>query len=126
MSGEIDEGTPDLEELQQVEVSLATVPVRIEEAVTVWELPNRRVRYDTVSTSDTSWTQALDASKKRQTATLISTSQPFRVRVSSSGLGLAWPINVPFPVRHSERVQVLCATPATSTDIGVVEEFWAD
>jgi hypothetical protein len=122
------EPTPDLEEVLQEEASslISTVPVRIEEAAGFWLLPNRHVRYDSNLVGDTTWVQVLDGSKKRARAVLMAIAQPIRIRTSSSGTGMLWPAAVPFPVFHTEKVQVLCATGAATVEVGISEEFWAD
>jgi hypothetical protein len=120
------EATPDLGEVLQEDSLISTVPVRIEEAAGFWLLPNRHVRYDSQLVGDTQWIQVLDGSKKRARATLMAIGQPIRIRTSSSGTGMAWPASVPFPVFHTEKVQVLCGTPAQTVEIGISEEFWAD
>lgn len=120
--------TPDLDELLQTDepVAMATVPVRLTEAATMWPLPNRRVRIDEQLCDDTLWIQIVDGSKKRSRATLICATNPMRIRVSTSGIGMAWPVGVPYPITHTQAVFVQCATTGQTTTIGVTEEFWAD
>lgn len=120
--------TPDLDELLQVDEppAMSTVPVRLTEAGTFWPLPNRRVRVDEQECNDTDWVQIIDGSKKRSSAVLIAATNPMRVRVSSSGTGMAWPVGVPYRITHTQAVYVQCATVAVTSTIGVTEEFWAD
>src|SRR3954468_1860561 len=99
------DATPDLDELLQVDdapPTMHTVPVRLTEAATVWCLPNRRVRIDEQLCDDTLWIQIVDGSKKRSRATLIAATNPMRIRVSTSGVGMAWPIGVPYPITHTQ------------------------
>ena len=118
----------DLDELLQVDEppAMATVPVRITEAVTVWNLPNRRARIDEQIVDDTNWWQVLDGSKKRSRAVLICATNPMQIKVSTSGNGMAWPVGVPYPVTHTLNVFVRCATAGQTTTVGVTEEYWAD
>jgi hypothetical protein len=122
--------TPDLDELLQVDEdavpAMHTVPVRLTEAGTFWPLPNRRVRIDEQLCDDVLWIQIVDGSKKRSKATIIAATNPMRIRVSTSGTGMAWPIGVPYPVTHTQAVFVQCATAGQTCTIGVTEEFWAD
>jgi hypothetical protein len=119
---------PDLDELLQVDEppAMSTVPVRLVEAGTFWPLPNRRVRIDEQICDDASWVQILDGSKKRSRAFLVTSVNPMRVRVSTSGTGMAWPVAEPYPVTHTQAVFVQCATAGQLSTIGVTEEFWAD
>lgn len=121
--------TGDLDELLQIDESpapMSTVPVRLTEAVTVWQLPNRRARIDEVTVDDTVWFQIVDGSKKRSRATLICATNPMRIRISTSGDGMAWPVGVPYPFTHTQNVFVKCATAGQTCIVGVTEEFWAD
>lgn len=120
--------TPDLDELLQLDErpDMATVPVKLAEAGTVWVLPNRRVRIDETDCNATDWVQIIDGSKKRSKAVIIAATNPMRVRVSTSGNGMAWPVGVPYEVTHTQAVYVQCATAAQTSVIGVTEEFWAD
>lgn len=120
--------TPDLDELLQVDEppAMSTVPVRMTEAVTVYDLPARRVLTDSRLVDDATFVKVLDTSKKRARAFLIATTNPIRIRTSSSGEGLQWPAGVPFPIRHTREVWVKCATAAMTSEVGFVEEFWAD
>jgi hypothetical protein len=122
------EATPDLDELLQLDEppAMVTVPVRLTEAGTMWALPNRRVRVDEQVCDDVTWIQIVDGSKKRSRATLICATNPMRIRVSTSGIGMAWPVAVPYPLTHTQAVFVQCATAGQTTTIGVTEEFWAD
>lgn len=122
------EATPDLDELLQLDEppAMSTVPVRLTEAGTFWPLPNRRVRIDEQLCDDTQWIQIVDGSKKRSRATLICATNPMKIRVSTSGAGMAWPVAVPYVITHTQAVFVQCATAAQSTTVGVTEEFWAD
>lgn len=122
------EATPDLDELLQLDEppAMSTVPVRLTEAGTFWALPNRRVRIDEQTCDDINWIQIVDGSKKRSLATLICVTNPMRIRVSTSGVGMAWPVGVPYPITHTAAVFVQCATAGQSTTVGVTEEFWAD
>lgn len=120
--------TPDLDELLQVDEppAMSAVPVRLTEAGTFWSLPNRRVRIDEQTCDDVAWIQIVDGSKKRSCAVVIASTNPMRVRVSTSGSGMAWPVAVPYVIRHTQAVYVQCATAGQSSTIGVTEEFWAD
>jgi hypothetical protein len=123
------EATPDLDELLQIDTPrMETVPVRVEEAVETWALPNRRVRMDSqlVGDSTTGWVKVLDPSKKRSRATLMPNTNPVRLRTSSSGLGALWPANTAFHVTHTQGVYAQCASAGLTTEIGIVEEFWSD
>ncbi len=122
------EPTPDLDELLQLDEppTMSTVPVRLTEAGTFWPLPNRRVRIDEQLCDDVAWIQIIDGSKKRSNAVLICATNPMRIRVSTSGVGAAWPVGVPYRVTHTQAVFVQCATAGQTTTIGVTEEFWAD
>jgi hypothetical protein len=122
------EATPDLAELLQLDEmpGMATVPVMLAEAGTFWKLPNRRVRIDEVTCDDTNWFQIVDGSKKRAREVIVSTTNPMRIRVSTSGAGMQWPAGVPYLIEHTNNVFVLCATAAQTCVIGVTEEFWAD
>lgn len=122
-----DEPTPDLEELQQDDVpAMSTVPVRVQEAITAWLLPNRRVRIASELASDTTWTRVVDDTKKRSYGVLVAFGQPVRIRSSSSGDGMMWPAEVPYEFRHTQALYVKCATPSEVAEIGITEEFWAD
>lgn len=125
---DVPEGTGTLDELLQLDErpDMATVPVKLAEAGTFWELPNRRVRIDEQVCDDTAWIQIVDGSKKRSKAFLICATNPMRVRVSTSGIGMAWPVGVPYPITHTQAVFVQCATAGQTSTIGVTEEFWAD
>lgn len=126
--------TPDIDELLQTDEppAMSTVPVRVTEAVTIWRLPNRRVRIDEIPVDDVSWQTAITDSKKRSRAVLIgyavapSTATGMRIRVSTSGNGQAWPLGVPYPIEHMQQVQVLSNTAGQIVTVGVTEEFWAD
>lgn len=122
------DATPDLGELLQVDEppAMSTVPVRLTEAGTVWVLPSRRVRVDEQVCDDVQWIQIVDGSKKRSRAFLVCSTNPMRVRVSTSGIGIAWPVAEPYIITHTQAVFVQCATPGQTTTIGVTEEFWAD
>jgi len=122
------EATPDLDELLQLDEppAMSTVPVRLTEAGTFWPLPNRRVRIDEQICNDTDWIQIVDGSKKRSVARIMTSGNPMRVKVSTSGIGMAWPVAEPFIVTHTQAVFVQCATAGQTSTIGVVEEFWAD
>jgi len=118
----------DLDELLQTDErpGMAVVPVQLAEPATIWQLPNRRVRIDETLCDAVTWTQIMDGSKKRSRGVLICSTNPMRIRVSSSGDGMAWPVGVPYPVTHTKEVWVLCATAAQTCTVGVTEEFWAD
>lgn len=128
MTDHLGEISPDLDELLQVDEApaMSTVPVRLTEAATVWQLPNRRVRIDEQLCNDTDWVQLLDGSKKRSRAVLVAATNPIRIRVSTSGTGMAWPVAEPYPITHTQAVWVQCATAAQTATVGVTEEFWAD
>jgi hypothetical protein len=124
------DATPDLDELLQVDEdappTMHTVPVRLTEAGTVWPPaepagPHRRttVRRCPVDSDRRRIEEAVPA-------TLIAATNPMRIRVSTSGTGMAWPIGVPYPVTHTQAVFVQCATAGQTCTIGVTEEFWAD
>lgn len=119
---------PDLDELLQVDEppAMSTVPVRLTEAGTFWALPNRRVRIDEILCDDVSWQQIISDTRKRSRAVLVAATNPMRIRVSSSGDGMAWPIAEPYPVTHTQAVYVKCATAGQTCTVGVTEEFWAD
>lgn len=123
-----EQATPDLDELLQIDERpvMSTVPVRLVEATTGWALPNRRVRIDEQACNDSDWIQIVDGSKKRARATLICATNPMRIRVSSSGIGMAWPVGLPYVITHTQAVFVQCATAGQVSTIGVTEEFWAD
>lgn len=120
--------SPDLGELLQLDEppAMQTVPVRLTEAGTFWPLPNRRVRIDEVQCDDVTWVQIVDGSKKRSRAVLVCSTNPMRIRVSTSGSGMAWPVAEPYVITHTNAVFVQCATAAQTTTVGVTEEFWAD
>lgn len=120
--------TPDLDELLQIDEppAMVTVPVRLTESGQFWALPNRRVRIDEQLCDDVQWIQIVDGSKKRSRAVLICATNPMRIRVSTSGVGMAWPVAVPYPITHTQAVFVQCATAGQTSTIGVTEEFWAD
>jgi hypothetical protein len=120
--------TGDLDELLQLDElpPMSTVPVRLAEPATMWQLPNRRARIDEILATDTDWFQIVDGSKKRSSAVLICKTNPMRIRVSTSGSGMEWPAGVPYTFRHTLNVFVQCATPAQTCIVGVTEEFWAD
>jgi hypothetical protein len=120
------EPTPDLVELLQNDErpDMSTVPVKLAEAGTFWPLPNRRVRIDEQDCDAIAWIQIADGSKKRSRGTLICATNPMRIRVSTSGVGMAWPVGLPYTFTHTQAVFVQ-ATTAVST-IGITEEFWAD
>jgi hypothetical protein len=122
------DATPDLGELLQVDEppAMQTVPVRLTEAGTVWVLPSRRVRIDEQVCDDVAWVQVVDGSKKRSRAFLVCSTNPMRIRVSTSGIGMAWPVAEPYPITHTQAVFVQCATAGQTTTVGVTEEFWAD
>lgn len=129
VSHELSEGTevtPDLDALLQTNPPMETVPVRVEEAVRVWPLPNRRARIDTQLCDDVTWIQICDGSKKRSRAVLVCATNPMRIRLSTSGIGMAWPVAEPYPITHTMAVFVQCATAGQTCEIGVTEEFWAD
>lgn len=128
MSDTTEDINPDLGELLQTDEvpAMSTVPVRMTEAVTTYDLPARRVLTDSRLVDDVTWIKVLDNSKKRARAMLIAASNPIRIRTSSSGEGLAWPVAVPFPIRHTREVWVKCATGAGTSEVGFTEEFWAD
>lgn len=120
--------TGDLSELLQLDEvpPMEPVPVRLTEALTTWVLPSRRARIDEVQVDDTNWFQIVDGSKKRSKATLIAGTNPMRIRISTSGDGMAWPVGVPYQFTHTLNVFVKCATAGQTATVGVTEEFWAD
>lgn len=118
--------TPDLDDLYQEETEAVSVPVRGEGAFLVQQLPARKAQYGTDTVPGTVWTDLLPATPKRARATLVSDAA-FYVNTTGTGGGMLWPANVPYELRHTERVYVRAAgaDPAVAT-IGHASELWAD
>ncbi len=124
---EMVESTPEIDELlQQDPPAMSTVPVDVQGPVTTYKLPNRRVRTDEVTVPNSGWTKLVDATRKRAHVTFISMDEPIRVRTSSSGEGTPWPDLVPLTMYHTQDVWMKSATTDTPTNVGVIEEYWAD
>lgn len=117
---------PELPELQQFDQPALTVPVRVEGALTGYQLPNRRVQHSTDSVTDTAYTQIQPGSLKRSRGVLISMTDDIYITSSTSKAGSIWPKLVPYPISHTQPVFVKAATAATTTLVGSTFELWAD
>lgn len=117
--------TPDLDELQQAEVSYPTVPVRGEGTFLVQQLPARRVQEATDLIPAGAWTPILPGTPKRARTVLLSTDTDFRYSSNGTGSGMLWPVGLPLELRHAERIYVMSDDPAGST-VSHFTELWAD
>lgn len=118
---------PDLKEVQQVEDdSSHVIPVKICEPAEVRELPSKRIATRTVTVGSTAGAKLLSADPRRKFATIIPRTQDILIGASQSQAQLngAWlPSVVPFVI--SSVSELWAMGDGASTDVSVIEEYWA-
>jgi hypothetical protein len=118
---------PDLDSVQQVEdYDAHIVPVKICEPTDVRELPSKRLAPRTVTVDTVAGAKLLSADPRRKFATIIARTQDIRIGATQSQAQLsgAWiPGVVPFMV--SSVGELWAVGDGASTDVSVIEEYWA-
>ncbi len=117
--------TPDLDELEQEEPQIPTVPVTVEGAARVYRLPARRAVLSTDTVKD-NFVGIAAGTEKRNRLVLISIEQPIWISRDGRTQGSIWPALVPYVVEHADGVFVKSATPGVETRVGATAELWAD
>jgi hypothetical protein len=98
-----DPPNPTLDELQQRDLPVPSVPVRVDGQVKVYNLPARSGPVVVVDIDTTTTQPILSADPKRSLATLIvDTAWYYKNR--SNGQELPWPANVPLVLTHCDEV----------------------
>ena len=127
-----DPGYPDLDQLQQREMRVPSIPVHIPEPVTVHELPSRSgpVAADYLAGGG-GWVQILQQDLKRKRATILFTGDSVGVylaKMNSGTRGAPWPVNVPLVLEHADQLYAMVASTDTAKLITVstLTEIWAD
>lgn len=123
--------TPELDNLQQRDMPVPAVPVRVEGTVLTQRLPNRIGAVSVEALSATRGTPALRADPRRASAILMLATvdaaggaTKLLVARSITGQYATWPLNVPLPVTHCDDVFAKVDT-GTGT-LTVLTESYAD
>jgi hypothetical protein len=113
---------PDLDELQQRNITLPAIPVQVDGVATIRRAPSR-LSAANVFTADTKLRRVL-GNDPRRTRTIMMSSAAWLYSRQASGTGCPWPASVALYLEHCDEVYAAAAT--GTADITVIQELYAE
>lgn len=124
------EREPDTSEvIQQEDIALQTVPVKVEGPVRTQALPAPigSMRSYTVTESAS---PILNRDARRRRAVIVTIDQPIYVGLSQneadSGMGFLLPVSVPLEITHADEVWAAVSLAVGESIVSVLNELWTE